>query len=132
MVKPFSPRDVSARVKAVLRRTARTTSASTTAPVATVTAFDVDEPRRLVRYHGAPLALSRYEFRILQAFISRPGWVFSRSQLLDLAWEEPDASFDRTVDTHIKTLRATLRQVRSDPDPIQTHRGEGYSLKVAE
>jgi two-component system catabolic regulation response regulator CreB len=130
VVKPFSPREVAARVKAVLRRTARVTPEPPAAPEAPATAFYLDEPRRLIRYHGVPLTLSRYEFRILQAFMSRPGCVFSRSQLLDLAWEEPDASFDRTVDTHVKTLRSKLRQVRPGLDPIQTHRGEGYSLKA--
>ena len=55
--------------------------------------------------------------------------MYSRSQLLDLAWDEPDASLERTVDSHVKMLRAKLRQVRPDLDPIVTHRGLGYSLR---
>jgi two-component system catabolic regulation response regulator CreB len=55
--------------------------------------------------------------------------VYSREQLLNAAWEDPDASLDRTVDAHVKTLRAKLRAVASDADPIQTHRGLGYSLR---
>ena len=61
--------------------------------------------------------------------MSRPGWVFSRDQLMEMAWEEPEASLDRTVDTHVKTIRAKLKALRPDVDPIQTHRGVGYSLR---
>jgi two-component system catabolic regulation response regulator CreB len=83
----------------------------------------------VISYFGKPLPLSRYEFRILDVLSARPGQVFSRDQLMSMAWEEPDASMDRTVDTHIKTLRVKLRDVRPDLDPIRTHRGLGYSLK---
>ncbi|KPL07373.1 transcriptional regulator, partial [candidate division BRC1 bacterium SM23_51] len=76
-----------------------------------------------------PLDLSRYEYRILEILIQRPGWVFSRDHLMQRAWEEPGFSTDRTVDTHIKTLRAKLRAINPDVDPIRTHRGLGYSLK---
>ena len=58
-----------------------------------------------------------------------PGRVFSREQLLELVWTEPQAVFDRTVDTHIKTLRAKLREAAPARDPIKTHRGLGYSLE---
>jgi two-component system catabolic regulation response regulator CreB len=78
---------------------------------------------------GTPLELSRYEYRLLEVFVGHPGQVFSRDQLMNQAWEEPEASLDRTVDTHIKTLRAKLRKVTPDYDPIKTHRGIGYSLK---
>jgi two-component system catabolic regulation response regulator CreB len=65
---------------------------------------------------------------MLKAFAAHPGRVFSREQLMDHASEEPDASMERTVDTHIKTLRARMRSVRAGIDPIVTHRGMGYSL----
>ena len=130
MVKPFSPRELAARVKAILRRTAPTdlkepgeTVGNSRGP------FAIDVPRMKIIYFGRPLELSRYEFKILEVLISRPGWVFSRDQLMERVWGEPGVSMDRTVDTHIKTLRAKLKAINPDLNPIQTHRGFGYSLK---
>jgi two-component system catabolic regulation response regulator CreB len=124
--KPFSPRELAARVKAVLRR-ARPGGGSPTPPPAT--AFTLDEERLQITYFGKPLELSRYEYRLLAVLLKRPGRVYSRDQLLELVWDEPEASLDRTVDAHVKNLRAKLRDVRPDVDPITTHRGTGYSLK---
>jgi two-component system catabolic regulation response regulator CreB len=124
VTKPFSPRELSARVRAILRRT----KSGAPAPAGGAL-FEVDSTRILIRYHGAPLDLSRYEYRLLAALIAKPGRVFSRAQLMDAAWEEPEASMERTVDTHIKSLRAKLHAVRADSDPIRTHRGFGYSLE---
>ena len=126
VVKPFSPRELAARVRAVLRR--RPGAENGTPPAASST-FVIDHNRMIISYFGNPLDLSRYEFRILEVFLNRPGWVYSREQLMDQVWDEPDASLDRTVDTHIKTLRAKLRAVKPELDPIRTHRGLGYSLK---
>lgn len=127
MVKPFSPRELSARVRAVLRR-GRGGEAPGESP-GTATPLAIDGNRKVITYHGSALDLSRTEYRLLEALMSRPGWVFSRDQLMEMAWEEPEASLDRTVDTHVKTIRAKLKAVRSDVDPIQTHRGVGYSLR---
>jgi two-component system catabolic regulation response regulator CreB len=127
MVKPFSPRELAARVKAVLRRAPEVQRSSSTDVVSSP--FHVDKKRKRVSYFGKPLDLSRYEYKILEVLIGRPGWVFSRDQLMDLVWEEPEASMDRTVDTHIKTLRSKLKEVKPKQDPIKTHRGLGYSLK---
>ncbi len=125
VTKPFSPRELSARVRAVLRRTR-----DGQLPVASGTSvFQVDEERRRILYFDEVLALSRCEFRLLKTFIERPGQVFTRDQLMEKAWDEPEASMDRTVDAHIKNLRAKLRAVNSEVDPIVTHRGTGYSLK---
>jgi len=124
VTKPFSPRELSARVKAVLRRSAHAAGGS-----GGVTAFQVDEERCHISYFGKVLDLSRQEYRLLCLFIKRPGRVYSREQLMELAWESPEASMDRTVDAHIKNLRGKLRAVRPDLDPIATHRGMGYSLK---
>jgi two-component system catabolic regulation response regulator CreB len=66
---------------------------------------------------------------MLVLFIGKPGWVFTRDQIMDMIWTEPDESFDRTVDAHIKTIRSKLRAVNPDIDPIITHRGIGYSLR---
>ena len=80
---------------------------------------------------GARLDLARYEYEILCLLIRRPGWVYTREKIMEMVWIEPDESFERTVDTHIKTIRAKLRAVDPDTDPIITHRGVGYSLKEA-
>ena len=109
ITKPFSPRELTARIKAVLRRTG---SANENPPENNV--FSVDESRRRITY---------------KTFINRPGHVFSRDKLMDMAWEEPEASLDRTVDAHIKNIRAKLRNVDPGSDPIITHRGIGYSLR---
>ena len=124
MTKPFSPRELSARVKAILRRTRPSRPSETQTQ-----AFQVDESRRQILYFGSPLDLSRYEYAILKTFIRRPGHVFSRDQIIELCWDEPDTSLDRTVDAHIKNIRNKLRDIKPDLDPIVTHRGMGYSLR---
>lgn len=124
VTKPFSPRELCARVRAILRRARGVADAPTAAQ------FLIDTERFEIRYHGNVLDLSRYEYRLLAALIAKPGRVYSRAQLMDAAWEEPEASMERTVDTHIKSLRAKLRAVRPGEDPIRTHRGFGYSLET--
>jgi len=127
MVKPFSPRELSARVKAVLRRTHASTDEPSDAM--DVSLFRIDEEKRQIFYCSERMDLSRYEYRILKLFISRPGRIFSRDNLMDLVWDEPEMSMDRTVDAHIKNIRKKLKAIRSDLDPIVTHRSVGYSLK---
>ncbi|MFC1884397.1 two-component system response regulator CreB [Thermodesulfobacteriota bacterium] len=124
VVKPFSPRELSARVKAVLRRVS-----SSKAPASFPRAFLIDESRRRISYFEKPLDLSRYEYEILKTFIKRPGQVYTRDQLMDIVWDEPEASMDRTVDAHIKNIRAKLKTINPEIDPIITHRGMGYSLR---
>jgi two-component system catabolic regulation response regulator CreB len=132
VAKPFSPREVTARVKAILRRGS---AAAEHAPGGTGSApaasggFAVDAERHEVRFRGVRLELTRYEFRLLRTLLARPGRVFSRDELMSAAWEDPGASLDRTVDAHIKTLRAKLHAVAPGCDPIQTHRGLGYALR---
>jgi two-component system catabolic regulation response regulator CreB len=127
VAKPFSPRELVARVRTVLRRVQRP-AAVAPEPAAP---FEVDDERKLIRYRGAPLDLSRIEYRLLKVLIERPGRVYSRDELMTRAWDDPAAAFDRTVDAHVKTLRAKLRAVAPDDDPIVTHRGLGYSLREA-
>lgn len=126
VAKPFSPRELAARVRGVLRRVNRAQPALPTVshvPAAIV----IDEECRRIRYYGQALDLSRYEFGLLQTLATRPGRVFSRDELLATVWNETD-SIDRTVDTHVKTLRAKLAAVTPDFDPIITHRGIGYAF----
>jgi two-component system catabolic regulation response regulator CreB len=122
VVKPFSPRELSARVRAILRRV----SARQTTPLVKESLI-INEERRTVTWHGVTLELTRYEFRLLAVLVARPGMIFPRTRLLDLVWERPDGPFDRTVDTHIKTLRAKLHAANAESDPIRTLRGEGYA-----
>ena len=142
VVKPFSPRELAARIKAILRRTSAPRSAaaspgevrSTAAPAAASPSgapipFRVDADRMVISYFDAPLDLARYEYRLLIVLLEKPGRVWSREQLMERAWDSPESSLDRTVDAHVKSLRAKLRAVRPDADPIRTHRGMGYSLK---
>jgi two-component system, OmpR family, catabolic regulation response regulator CreB len=123
VTKPFSPREVCARVKAILRRVNGSSGAKKISP------FQIDMNKRVIYYFDEKLILSRYEYEILVLFINRPGWVFSREKIMDLVWLEPEESFDRTVDAHIKTIRAKLKSVKPEIDPIETHRGLGYALK---
>lgn len=130
VVKPFSPRELCARVKAVLRRCDEPSAEGSTAGGArSSTPFEVDEKRLQIRYFGEPLPLSSTEFRLLQALCAQPGRVYSRAQLMESAWEEPEAAMERTVDAHVKSLRSKLRAICEEPEAVQTHRGLGYSLR---
>lgn len=121
VAKPFSPRELVARVRAVLRR-------SQGKPVST--GFDHDAAGHRVFFRGRLLELTRYEYGLLAALLQRPGAILSRDQLMDRVWGRDSDSSDRTVDTHIKTLRMKLRDVDPEADPIRTQRGLGYSLQV--
>ena len=123
--KPFSPRELVARVRTVLRR-ARVAPAI--AEPRARTPFEIDAERLAIRYYGRPLDLSRYEYGLLKTLVARPGRVYSRDELLALVWDDPTASLDRTVDAHVKTLRAKLKAVAPHVEPIRTHRGSGYAL----
>ena len=125
VAKPFSPRELVARVRVVLRRQ----DAPATRKSAGIDGFEHDAEGHRIRYRGRLLDLTRYEYGLLAALLKRPGAVLSRAQLMDRVWGETLDSGDRTVDTHIKTLRAKLRAVAPEADPIRTHRGLGYSLE---
>jgi two-component system catabolic regulation response regulator CreB len=126
VVKPFSPRELVARVRARLRRRAQADQASWRVHGA----FQIDREGKRIRHRGRALDLTRYEYGLLEALLQRPGAVLSRAQLMDRVWADALDSGDRTVDTHIKTLRAKLRTSESEDDPIRTHRGLGYSLET--
>lgn len=124
VVKPFSPRELVARVRALLRRSATAAAAT----LETHGAFEHDRGGLTIRCAGIPLVLTRYEYRLLAALLARPGAVLSREQLMDDVWRDAPDTTDRTVDAHVKTLRAKLRIAAPDIDPIRTHRGLGYSI----
>lgn len=124
--KPFSPRELVARVRARLRRSGPSQSGGWRVHGR----FDIDEAGFRIRFDGQPLDLTRYEYGLLAALLQRPGAVCSRARLMDRVWGDAPESGDRTVDTHVKTLRAKLRAVAPDSDPIRTHRGLGYALEI--
>ena len=126
LTKPFSPRELVARVRALLRRAALAPVAAATAPGL----FEVDADGQRIRFAGQWLALTRLELGLLRALLRTPGRIRSREALLDEVWGADGDATDRTVDTHVKTLRAKLRAVRPELEPIATHRGMGYSLEL--
>ncbi len=128
VVKPFSPRELVARVKAILKRTRPATSPQP-ALITSCGRLVIDVARAKITFAGGPLDLTRYEYLLLQFLIAHPERVFSRAQLLEQVWGSAETSLERTVDAHIKAIRAKLREIASEPDPIETHRGLGYSLK---
>ena len=125
VTKPFSPREVVARVNAILRRTALKQESQHKN-----VSFVVDELANRIQYRGQLLDLTRYEFLLLKTLIQQPQRVFSRNQLMDIVWVNAENTLERTVDAHIKTLRAKLRAVDIQSEAIITHRGMGYSLQV--
>lgn len=126
LTKPFSPRELVARIKAILKRTERSKEESV---VKSFGPFQMDSERFQISFFGQVLDLSRYEFRILELLIRRPGIVYSRQQLMERVWEDPSMSMERTVDAHIKSIRAQLKSIKPEIQMIETHRGLGYSLK---
>lgn len=142
--KPFSPREVASRVRAILRRTRKGGAGAAAQPQQPQAGdaahpglqgqargpFLHDESGLRIAFHGQWLSLTRYEYRLLATLLARPGRVFSRAVLMEQVWSDAQESLDRTVDAHIKTLRAKLRAVQAEADPIETHRGLGYSLRA--
>ena len=129
VTKPFSPRELVARVRARLRR-AGADGGEARAGWRQAGEFAHDPAGQRIRYRGQALALTRYEYRLLAALLARPGAILSREQLMDDVWRDAPDTVDRTVDTHVKTLRAKLRAVSEARDPIRTHRGLGYSVEA--
>ena len=125
VTKPFSPREVVARVNAILRRTVFKQES-----LDKNNSFIVDELANRIQYRGQLLDLTRYEFLLLKTLIQQPQRVFSRNQLMDIVWVNAENTLERTVDAHIKTLRAKLRAVDTQTEAIITHRGMGYSLQA--
>lgn len=127
LTKPFSPRELVARVKAILRRGASRMEEEVDS---NKQLFTVDSEKRQIIVKGKVLELSQYEYLVLQCLIQQPGRVFSRDQLLDKISKEPSMSLDRSIDTHIKNIRSKLEQINSGLEKhIVTKRGFGYYLK---
>lgn len=125
VTKPFSPREVVARIKRMLKRAGSSPFEKNNPSI-----LEVNVDHGTAMFHGVALKLTRYELLLLGVLRSQPGRIFSRAVLMDAIWTDALDTDDRTVDTHIKTLRAKLRAVKPDSDVIQTHRGLGYSLQL--
>ena len=130
--KPFSPREVCARVRTVLRRYQKNHIEQTASFAPSASLFEVRAHQGLILFGGQVLNLTRYEFLLLKTLLSEPLRIFPRQLLMDLVWQDSLETLDRTVDTHIKTLRQKLRAVNGALNPISTHRGLGYSISVTE
>lgn len=129
VVKPFSPREVCARVRAILRRSAAAVVAPST-PALQGPLLQLDETAQRITCGGEFLPLTRYEFQLLATLLRRPERIFSRVELMDLVWGGALDTSDRTVDAHVKLLRAKLRARGGQAELIQTHRNMGYSIRV--
>lgn len=128
--KPFSPREIISRIRVIWRRSAPVASATTSSIVNTSasTVWACDAEKMQISYYGQQLSLTRYEYRLLEVLLKHPERVWSRAQLMQAAWENPDHSVERTIDTHIKSLRHKLNVI-NEQEIIITHRGVGYSLR---
>ena len=129
LAKPFSPRELLARTRALLRRSMQYQPA---AQVQSACALQIDEQGQRAMLHSQLLDLTRREFQLLQCLNQGAGRILSREHLLEQVWGMHSESMDRTVDTHIKTLRAKLRECLPAHELITTHRGLGYSLSLPE
>jgi two-component system, OmpR family, catabolic regulation response regulator CreB len=132
VTKPFSPREVAARVRAILRRTSAGNE-KVKAELIQSPGLSVDHVSKRIVCGGYPLDLTAHEFKLAVVLIGHPGQVFSRDQLLDHAWDDPGAVTDRTVDAHVKSLRAKLRNLSPGAEEmIVTRRGLGYAYSPQE
>lgn len=123
ITKPFSPRELTARVKAVLRRT---TEAPKKDVIIRIGDLEINTETYQVTKRATPIKLSATEFRLLQYLVQRKGKVFNRDMLLDAVWKDEAFVEPRTVDVHIRRLRAQIEDDPSDPKYIKTRRGIGY------
>jgi two-component system response regulator BaeR len=119
--KPFSPRELIARIKAILRRSRKPDD---------VRLVEIDEAARSVRIHSQLLDLTPMEFSLLAAMVRRPGAIYSRAQLLDLATRDNLDVADRAIDSHIKNLRRKLAAVMPDAEVIHSVYGLGYRFEL--
>ena len=129
VVKPFSPRELAARVRTILRR--RSPASAPASPTLAAGELQIDAERRVILYRRQALTLTPHEYRLLECLVAQPERVFSREQLLDSLGVSRDAGYERNIDGHVKELRAKLRAIAPDAEPIQTHRGFGYSYQPA-
>ena len=130
VTKPFSPREIVARVRAILRRSQGGMVRPVETPTHAITSLLHHDPHAMrILFEGTALDLTAHEYKLLLVLMEHPGRVLTRDQLLDHAWQDPGAVTDRTVDAHIKSIRSKLRAARAGTENlIETRRGLGYSF----
>jgi two-component system catabolic regulation response regulator CreB len=128
VTKPFSPRELAARIKTVLRRSPAAAKDSPEKKEPRKRLF-IDQTKLQAVFAGRKMELTRYEFKLLSLLAAHPGRVYSREAIMDEVWGGDSPSLDRTVDAHVKSLRAKFREIDASLDPILTHRGTGYALR---
>jgi DNA-binding response OmpR family regulator len=129
VTKPFSPREIVARVRAVLRRSASSEPASPGAPgPRRAPPLSADQRTRRAEAAGRALDLTRVEFDLLATLLGSPGRVFTRAELIDHVWGDGFRITDRTIDSHVKALRRKIGEAGAEPSWIETVRGVGYRL----
>jgi two-component system, OmpR family, response regulator len=126
VTKPFSPRELVARVNVILRRTTRGPDANEAAALSQGR-LSVDPEQHVAEFAGTPLRLTAIEFGILRAFLTRPAVVFSREQIMNAAYQLNIQVSDRTIDSHIRNIRAKLSAANCD-NVIETIHGVGFKL----
>ena len=128
VTKPFSPREVSARLKAIIKRVKEPMSFGQDI------LFKVDEEKKRITYKGQLIETRPIEYEILKLLIKRPGRVFSRDEIIDYCWpDNPNMDSNRTVDTHIKTIRKKIGEIDPETDPksiLKTSSKEGFYLDI--
>ena len=124
--KPFSPREVVARITSLLRRVEWASSASFAVPAR----VEVDEASQRVSINDQRLALTPTEFRLFRLLASSPGRIYSRAQILDLAYEGDQDVSDRIIDSHVKNIRKKLAAVVADVEIIHSVYGVGYRYEI--
>lgn len=127
ITKPFSPRELMARIKAVLRRTNNSPKAMRDPQS---NKFEINDQQAKICFQQQALELTLAEYKLLSGMLSQPNRVFTRAQLLEIIWDANHPSEERTIDTHIKSLRAKLKEIDASADQINTHRGIGYSISI--
>jgi DNA-binding response OmpR family regulator len=125
VTKPFSPRELVARIAAVLRRAGRS------ARSISIGGIDIDLEAREVRRGGTPIAMTPAEFRLLEVLAGSPGRAWTRADLAERAFGHGYEALDRTIDAHVMNLRRKLEPDRAKPDLIQTVFGVGYRFRAA-
>jgi DNA-binding response OmpR family regulator len=129
VVKPFSPKELVARVRAVLRRTAAARAGGP--EILRVAGIEVDGPRMRVSVDGRPVELTPTEFQLLSTLVREPGRVFTRSQLLDAVHGVAFESYERAIDAHVKNIRKKIEPTPSRPRYVLTVHGVGYRFADA-
>lgn len=130
IAKPFSPRELVARVKVILKRVNASNIDINSIDSTKMNGFTTDEKLFSIMYNRERLPLTHHEYQILLHLINHPRQILSREQLLNAVGVSVDANYERTIDTHIKSIRAKIRELDENLDVIKTHRGFGYSFET--